>query len=624
MLDDGDDRDDVPIYMSASEGSDAMATQQPAAPVPATRAERARPQAERGAARTAGRGRGAAGARARPKSKTALPLETAQLTRVGTLSTPEPTPKSSPSAPATPKAYLPLVRPVSDDVGGAAVVPIDGGGGGSDSGTGSASGTGDGSGGPSPSAPAQLLESAALLSLAEWQLHKAATAEHTTTATEQLSLFARVGVALVNAIGEAEREAAARAAQVVGAKAQSGISALMAGWDRKCVRHVTSASSLRFPRLRLLACMRFIACTPSRALPCMCLLACAPLHALPCMRSLASAPLHALPNMCLLACTPLQACASLVVHHFACAPDHAPARMVRLPAWRSGDGVLNKLEFRGAVRSSLRVAATGAEIDDLFKSLDADGSGTLQKEELRKWLAAAKEAASAASEVDSFKDRSRELAKVLAIRADDLRVVAATMKRLEWEEAREAERRLALPLAVRVGLLMIERRLKSEHVAKQWPGVEKTGSVRKAALADGLRSLGLVPNGLIDAELQAQAEAWFDSALVAGVAAAAYREGGGIALKPELSRALKAAKAHLADYASNETVNALKRQAHAKHEALGVFELAREAEMERAEAAAQAQEEERAERERLEREQRQPAAQRGGRAGGKKAGGHVV
>ena len=63
---------------------------------------------------------------------------------------------------------------------------------------------------------------------------------------------------------------------------------------------------------------------------------------------------------------------------------------------RTGDGKVNKVELRQAVRGALKVSATNVEIDELFEAFDGDNSGKLDYDELGVCMRALQDSAAAA------------------------------------------------------------------------------------------------------------------------------------------------------------------------------------------------------------------------------------
>jgi len=121
---------------------------------------------------------------------------------------------------------------------------------------------------------------------------------------------------------------------------------------------------------------------------------------------------------------------------------------------RTGDGKVNKVELRQAVRGALKVSATNVEIDELFEAFDADNSGKLDYDELGVCLRALQDSAAAARNelagLASLADEARA-------RLEPLRQAAEVMSRIEAEQAKQAKQtaemvknEIKMPLKVRM------------------------------------------------------------------------------------------------------------------------------------------------------------------------------
>ena len=121
---------------------------------------------------------------------------------------------------------------------------------------------------------------------------------------------------------------------------------------------------------------------------------------------------------------------------------------------RTGDGKVNKVELRQAVRGALKVSATNVEIDELFEAFDADNSGKLDYDELGVCLRALQDSAAAARNelagLASLADEARA-------RLEPLRQAAEVMSRIEAEQAKQAKqaaemvkKEIKMPLKVRM------------------------------------------------------------------------------------------------------------------------------------------------------------------------------
>lgn len=178
---------------------------------------------------------------------------------------------------------------------------------------------------------------------------------------------------------------------------------------------------------------------------------------------------------------------------------------------KNGDGEISTIEFRQAVRNQLGVRATNDEIDELFKSFDADGSGKLDLKELRPALKALQDAA-VAGRAEAASRRS--MAEECRARAQQLRAAAESMSALERDErAIAAAHAAAQSVASQLAGLMVRRNLKVDDVLRGWPGVASIpGEPMKVTRPNFLK-------GLKDLKVHAsekEAEAWFFEALQEG------------------------------------------------------------------------------------------------------------
>ena len=123
----------------------------------------------------------------------------------------------------------------------------------------------------------------------------------------------------------------------------------------------------------------------------------------------------------------------------------------------NGDGEIDMHEFRTNVKS-LGLQATNEEIDTLFRSLDEDGGGSLDMNEIKHALTNLQAAAVAAdktikrlekSKANLEKNCASTLLRVQENLADDEAIAAEKVQRLvvEEEEKRAAEAKEARRLA---------------------------------------------------------------------------------------------------------------------------------------------------------------------------------
>ena len=132
-------------------------------------------------------------------------------------------------------------------------------------------------------------------------------------------------------------------------------------------------------------------------------------------------------------------------HPFRVLPCIALATQILLKWDTRGDGEISKAEFRKHARK-LGVVATAADMNACFDSIDEDGGGTLDVEELKpafKELAAAAKASEGA-EADQEKDLVAQRKAVKMSQADMLSMISDELRSIAAEdEARRADAALA-------------------------------------------------------------------------------------------------------------------------------------------------------------------------------------
>lgn len=116
---------------------------------------------------------------------------------------------------------------------------------------------------------------------------------------------------------------------------------------------------------------------------------------------------------------------------------------------KNGDGVVNKIELRQAVRNKLGLKATNKEIDDMFDTFDADGGGSLDLKEIKPWLVALQNAAIA---MEAERMRQAALTKQLRLRATCTSEAAEMMVKIEDIDRELELRRASPPLPMRFSI----------------------------------------------------------------------------------------------------------------------------------------------------------------------------
>ena len=187
-----------------------------------------------------------------------------------------------------------------------------------------------------------------------------------------------------------------------------------------------------------------------------------------------------------------------------------------LRSWdKNKDGTLQKMEFRQAVRTSLKLHATNQDIDALFDQFDVDGSGNLEIQELKPCLKALQETAeSAEAEKEHFAEQEAAHRQI----ANDAREAADAMDAIETEEKRLATLRTdeGAPLPIRMAFMMAKRGKKPEEIATRWVGAIQQGVgvdakmfVTKKVFREGL--LHATVDG--SPATPEEADAWFGAVL---------------------------------------------------------------------------------------------------------------
>jgi len=186
---------------------------------------------------------------------------------------------------------------------------------------------------------------------------------------------------------------------------------------------------------------------------------------------------------------------------------------------KNGDGAISQSEFRLAVRNKpLSIKADNKEVDALFSSFDADGSGELELKELKPFFKALQNSAYA-GEAEAM--RLKEMAVACRARANWMREAGATMGQLERLKQDHDETAAGISLPVKMVAAIQARtgqqRIKQEEVPEKLFGCvakSKTPGAPRAAFISGvLASLGVKPSTAEKALLD-EINAWFDQSLI--------------------------------------------------------------------------------------------------------------
>lgn len=215
-----------------------------------------------------------------------------------------------------------------------------------------------------------------------------------------------------------------------------------------------------------------------------------------------------------------------------------------LRAWDSNrDGQLQKIEFRQAVRGSLKMDARNDEIDRVFDKFDEDKGGTLDIQELRPALMALQHAAATADgEKDEMATREKSHRKLVTQCGEAIE----TVRMIDTETERSNKLRSAehAPLELRVAMMMVRRGKKPEEMAMKFSGVTQQGLGKEAKLFANKKCFR---QGLLEMKIDGppatgpEADAWFDALLVQNVEVERERESGAAAPATEPAGAARLA-----------------------------------------------------------------------------------
>lgn len=152
---------------------------------------------------------------------------------------------------------------------------------------------------------------------------------------------------------------------------------------------------------------------------------------------------------------------------------------------KNGDGEVQLMEFRQAVRGTLKLKADNKEIDDFFAAYDTDGGGTLDAAELKALLKSLREEATAAQ---LEQQRLIERARVLRARAVKLRAAAEGMTEVDRFYERLEQIQRAQPVDIRLATVLMRRQVKSVDAIARWPDCGRDALVGREAWSQGVNA----------------------------------------------------------------------------------------------------------------------------------------
>ena len=152
---------------------------------------------------------------------------------------------------------------------------------------------------------------------------------------------------------------------------------------------------------------------------------------------------------------------------------------------KNGDGEVQLMEFRQAVRGTLKLKADNKEIDDFFAGYDTDGGGTLDAAELKALLKSLREEATAAQ---LEQQRCLERARVLRARDVKLRAAAEGMTEVDRFYERLEQIQRAQPVDIRLATVLMRRQVKSVDAIARWPDCGRDALVGREAWSQGVNA----------------------------------------------------------------------------------------------------------------------------------------
>ena len=170
-------------------------------------------------------------------------------------------------------------------------------------------------------------------------------------------------------------------------------------------------------------------------------------------------------------------------------PGEGVKKLLGASQWDVGPKGLTKPEFRLKLRELVR-EATSADCDALFETLDADGGGSLDYEELREALLGLQHQAEAWKELGKSPK-----AVLLRQRAQVADAAATATEQAEQAEqaVQEMTRKNLDDAAIQLGMILFKRGIKPGAVVTTWSTSrgEHAGELSKKEFREAVQALGL-------------------------------------------------------------------------------------------------------------------------------------
>ena len=157
---------------------------------------------------------------------------------------------------------------------------------------------------------------------------------------------------------------------------------------------------------------------------------------------------------------------------------------------KNGDGDISKMEMRTLMRSELNIKAENNEIDAFFMTMDSDGSGSLDLEEMKLALIKLLHLSiSAVGEAAALRAKAQQLREKAAF----VKQVAEAMRAYEQAELRLAEARskgLGKTVEAKIGEKIVSKNMKIGDVMKKWDK-DGGGKLDKAEFREAVLEMGV-------------------------------------------------------------------------------------------------------------------------------------